>query len=355
MLKVFLVEDEFVVREGIKNNIDWMGNGFKFCGDASDGELAYPLIRVEQPDIIITDIRMPFMNGLELSRLIKKELPQSKIIILSGHEEFAYAQEALRIGVTEYLLKPINGTELLKVVKRVGEQIKHERIENASSQDVLELGSIDMKKVEVFLRNGEADEIVIFVEEFLNGIVSTGEKSVLFRQYFIINIYLTVLNFIKEIGVAEVLEEEPFKESESVMEIVDELKKARDYIVRIFTIAIEQRDVIRTKRYHRLIEQSKEYINEHYADEKISLNEVAAYVNISPNHFSTIFSREAGKSFIRYLTELRMNKAKEMLKCSDLRCSEISTAVGYKDPHYFSYLFKKAHNCSPMQYRALKK
>ncbi|MDP4181260.1 MAG: response regulator, partial [Bacillota bacterium] len=149
MLKVFLVEDEFIVREGIKNNIDWSGAGFKFCGDASDGELAYPLIQTEQPDIIITDIRMPFMDGLELSRLVKKELPQSKIIVLSGHEEFSYAQEAIRIGVTEYLLKPINGAELIKVVKRVGEQIIHERVEKENFERYkreMEENEIDVRR-----------------------------------------------------------------------------------------------------------------------------------------------------------------------------------------------------------------
>ena len=81
MIKVFLCEDEFVVREGIKNNIDWAGNGYEFTGEASDGELALPLIRKLEPDIIITDIKMPFMDGLELSRIVKKELPFSEIVM----------------------------------------------------------------------------------------------------------------------------------------------------------------------------------------------------------------------------------------------------------------------------------
>ena len=73
MTKVFLVEDEFVVREGIKNNINWESHGYDFCGEASDGEIAYSMIQKEQPDIVITDIKMPFMDGLQLSRLIKVE------------------------------------------------------------------------------------------------------------------------------------------------------------------------------------------------------------------------------------------------------------------------------------------
>lgn len=129
MLKVFLVEDEFVMREGIKNNIDWNSHGYEFCGEASDGELAFPMIQKLTPDIVITDIKMPFMDGLELSRLIKKELPFTEIIILSGYEEFEYAKEAIKIGVSQYLTKPINGEELLREVDLLAEKISEKRKE----------------------------------------------------------------------------------------------------------------------------------------------------------------------------------------------------------------------------------
>ena len=536
MLKVFLVEDEFVVREGIKNNIDWIEEGFKFCGDAADGELAYSIIINEKPDIIITDIRMPFMDGLELSRLVKKELPQCRIIILSGHEEFSYAQEAIKIGVTEYLLKPVSSTELIKTIKCVGQQITKERMEKENFEryrremeenevdlkrklfnemiegslstavmlergkarglelsasnyqlillkynfngrdeiyssellavnkeinrinssfiniiafdraiegialllkgesveeleatgreyiskikeafshypdmhyfggigepvgrlsllsnsfdsaarvfshrfisdksaivsikelstqnlnvnkscsyfDAIEINGLNLKKAELFLRSGEKGEINFFIEEFLSGISNIGERSFLLKQYILMNIYFTTLTFLKEIGASVVTVEEPFDGPELMYERVNDIQKVSSYIERIFKVAIEKRDMISTKRYHRMIEQAKEYINEHFSDEGISLNETAAYVNISPNHFSAVFSRETGKSFIKYLTDLRIGKAKEMLKCTDLRCSDISSAVGYRDPHYFSYLFKRLQNCSPVQYR----
>ena len=123
MLKVFLAEDEFIIREGIKNNIDWQAHGYEFCGEASDGELAFPLIQKTRPDILITDIKMPFVDGLALSRLVKKELPETEIIILSGYEEFDYAKEAIQIGVARYLLKPINGETLLQEIDSVAEII----------------------------------------------------------------------------------------------------------------------------------------------------------------------------------------------------------------------------------------
>lgn len=538
MLKIFLVEDEFVVREGIKNNIDWQREGFIFSGEAADGELAFPLIQKEQPDIIITDIKMPFMNGLDLSRLVLEALPQCKIIILSGHEEFSYAQEAIKIGVTEYLLKPIKSAELVKTVKKIGEQIIAEHEERANyerykremeeneidikrrlfdelvsgtipiakilergkeygldfiakyyqillfrynnnigdetySDEVLELGKeiitanshydniimfdraiegiaflmkgdssehldktreafvyelkeimekypqvrcfggigtqvdkltilsqsyesaaraysyrfifekndiissdqissflhqnnddtvlsemeleiLDLKKVDAFLKNGETEEITYFIEEFLKSIGSASEKSFLFKQYIIMSIYFTGVTFLKEIGSPDISIEEPFKGFEGIKEMCYDNQKTKEYIFRIFSVAIERRDALRNKRYHRMIDQAKEYINEHYPDEDISLNETAAFVNFSPNHFSSLFSRETGKSFIRYLTDLRMSKAREMLKCTDMRISDISVSVGYKDPHYFSYLFKKSHNFTPMQYRTSK-
>ena len=123
MIKVFLVEDEYVIREGIKKNIDWQAHGYEFCGEAGDGELAFPMIQEIRPDIVITDIRMPFMDGLALSRLIKKEFPETEIIILSGYEEFEYAKEGIKIGVAQYLLKPISGDALIKEIDLVAASI----------------------------------------------------------------------------------------------------------------------------------------------------------------------------------------------------------------------------------------
>ena len=128
-IKIFLVEDEIVIRNGIKNSIEWEKEGYEFVGEASDGELAYPMILKEKPDILITDIRMPFMDGLELSRLAKQELPDIRILILSGYDEFDYAKEAIRIGVTEYLLKPVSASKLLDSLKGVSQLIRQEKEE----------------------------------------------------------------------------------------------------------------------------------------------------------------------------------------------------------------------------------
>ena len=162
MLRIFLVEDEFVVREGIKKNISWEEYGYEFCGEASDGELAFPMIQKLKPDIVITDIKMPFMDGLSLSRLIKKEMPWIEIIILSGHSEFEYAKESISIGVAQYLLKPINGMDLLKEVDAVAQRIEEKRKE----QQIREMYAKEME--ENFLRER--------IELFQN--LVTGSKTV---------------------------------------------------------------------------------------------------------------------------------------------------------------------------------
>ena len=134
MLKVFLVEDEFVVREGIKNNIDWSGHGYDFCGEAGDGEVAYSMIQKLKPDIVITDIKMPFMDGITLSRMIKSEFPWIEIIILTGYEDFQFAREAIKIGVSCYLLKPVNGESIMKEVDALSEKIREKKAEREAAK-----------------------------------------------------------------------------------------------------------------------------------------------------------------------------------------------------------------------------
>ena len=121
--KVFFVEDEIITREGIRDNVDWRASGFEFCGEAPGGEMALPLLRASQPDVLITDIKMPFMDGLQLSKIVRERMPWVKIVILSGHDEFEYAQKAIGLGVTDYLLKPVDAAELQSVVQKSVEKM----------------------------------------------------------------------------------------------------------------------------------------------------------------------------------------------------------------------------------------
>lgn len=127
------------------------------------------------------------------------------------------------------------------------------------------------------------------------------------------------------------------------------------YMIRLLSWAIDTRDTVSGRRYSDIIKTAQEQIARTYMSEDISLNTVAVSVGMSPSYFSTVFSREVGKTFVEYLTETRMDKAKELLMCSSMKTSEVGYEVGYRDPHYFSYIFKKTQGCSPKEYRARRK
>lgn len=127
MYSVFLVDDEPIVLEGIRTKVDWESSGFAFAGEATDGEIALSMIHEIKPDILITDIKMPFMDGLQLAASIKKIQPWIKIIILSGHDEFDYAKKAISIGIDDYILKPFTSEEIVMALKKAAEHIDAER------------------------------------------------------------------------------------------------------------------------------------------------------------------------------------------------------------------------------------
>ncbi len=534
MIKVFLVEDEIAIRSGIKNSIHWEEEGYEFTGEASDGELAYPMILKERPDILITDIKMPFMDGLELSRLVRRELPDIKILILSGYDEFEYAKEAIKVGVTEYLLKPISSAKLLQVLGEVRDIVLQEREEKellrryseemkentehekmkffsrlaagnlstsevidtgkqygmnlsaqaygivlfkilssgdrsvrlgeaykavedvalespdinsfqrgvdgwaflitgeseeeikrtikdfivqlkqlmskwkdieyfggtgsvvtrlsemresfreaekvfagrfthepnqilfaGSSQEMQEVDSFSMQEfgeikrnrglIEKFLNNGTQEEIESFADAYVQEITTDNLRSTLMRQYIIMDIYIVIMAFCEKLKEAD---DKLRKEAEGLKEALKRIQTqegVKAYMIRLLSWAIDTRDTVSGRRYSDIIKTAQEQIARTYMSEDISLNTVAVSVGMSPSYFSTVFSREVGKTFVEYLTETRMDKAKELLMCSSMKTSEVGYEVGYRDPHYFSYIFKKTQGCSPKEYRARRK
>lgn len=149
LYKIFLVEDEYIAREGIRESVDWKAAGFEFCGEAPDGEVALPMIDACQPDVLITDIKMPHLDGLQLCRIIRERLPWVKIIILTGYDEFKYAQEAVKLGVTEFLLKPVGAQELQQALQKIAAKLEQEKEQEASFQklrDQVEHSQIHVKE-----------------------------------------------------------------------------------------------------------------------------------------------------------------------------------------------------------------
>ena len=127
MMKVFLVDDEIAIRENLRNSFPWEEKGYQLVGEAPDGEMALPMLRDLNADILLTDIRMPFMDGIRLCEEVQRTMPWVERIILSGYDDFTYAQKAISLGVKEYLLKPVTARELEAALDRVRRQIEEKR------------------------------------------------------------------------------------------------------------------------------------------------------------------------------------------------------------------------------------
>lgn len=364
MIKVFLVEDEAILRRGIRDSVDWTGNGFEFVGEAGDGEYAYPMILKTEPDILITDVKMPFMDGLELSRLVKKQLPQTKIVILSGYDEFDYAKEGIKIGISDYLLKPITAASLIEALKKVADTIRDEWEKSRLLEryfvsyekyteflDRTDYSGVDRKLIGDFLKLGSADECEIFIDEYFSAVGENNYKSMLLRQYMAMDIFYCVQEFLKGLGGrAEDMPEE-LRDIKAIPKSIESVDSTKQYLGRLFERALSIRDRVSSNRYGSLIEDAKKYIGEHFESSEFSLNVIAAHIGVSPSYFSSIFKQETGQSFVEYLTKTRIDKACELLRCTTLRTAEVGEQVGYNDPHYFSATFKKVMGQSPKDYK----
>ena len=526
MLKVFLAEDERLVREGLRDMIPWEQVGYVFAGEASDGEMALPLVRKIKPDVLITDIKMPFMDGLAFSRLVSRELPDTKIIILSGYDDFAYAQQAIELHVDQYLLKPITRASMIQALEQTKARIEEERDQqdyrsrfvresqeyehyarrlffeklvggelrvpeiyeqakrleleldaevynivlftlqpkesatayseqSAALQDNLlqdflqypdflvfrgsalsyavllkgnrdqmeaqtrrctqlieqrcrggealvdwyvavgtpterlssltrcyasanhtlayrhlmpnihilntdlvehgsklstysaaDQGRLDPTLIQGFIQNGLETEIEDFANEFFDGLGDACD-SLMFRHYLLLSARINALAAAEKLGLerGELAKRLP-------QPALDTASALREYFVQVLRTVIAMRDEESIRQGGGIVDSAIEYIDLHYTEEDISLNTVARAINVSTNYLSAVFSHKMGLSFVEYLTQKRMARARQLLRQSGRRTGEVAAEVGYRDPRYFSFVFKKTQGCTPREYRA---
>ncbi len=512
--KVFIVEDEVTTREGIRDNVDWGSMGFELCGEASDGEIALAQIETLQPDVIITDIKMPFMDGLQLCKIIREYMSWMKIIIISGYDDFHYAQTAIKLGVSEYLLKPVSVQDLRSVLTRVATTLDREKSERAylkqlssqvednlfllrekfllrlvtggessitaieqsqhlglnilsphyqvivlearqvsgmklldyavcqqieklvaatigSNKDVLltkkdidefvlilkgespeqleqestflenlirdevekkitvrllvgigtstqrlgelhrsfwealvkvngnyqEIGSDELRKLDQaalrrYLENDQMDNFEPFFDQVIRPTAEAAAlHSALLKHYVFLDILLTTQQFISDLG-GDASQVIPANfHQDALLDQIKSISDMRSQIQQLFLTVLAFRDSHNLHTRAAIIQQAKKHIASNLMNSDLSLNEVAAQVNFSPNHFSVVFRDETGENFRDYLTRIRLEQAKKLLRTSKLKCSEVALQCGYNDPHYFSLIFRKNCGMTPQRYR----
>ncbi|MCI1722706.1 MAG: AraC family transcriptional regulator [Lachnospiraceae bacterium] len=176
-------------------------------------------------------------------------------------------------------------------------------------------------------------------------------KSTIFLQYLTVDAYLLMVRFLQQMGENQKQVDEVCGDLNSTLSHLGEWEDSKKYLTDYLRHVIRLRDSGSARKYGKILGTTLNYIDSHYTDPDISLNTVASVANLSPNHFSAIFSQEMKITFIEYLIGKRMEKAKSLLMTTDIRSSEIAYEVGYKDPHYFSHTFKKTQGMSPKEFR----
>jgi two-component system response regulator YesN len=378
MYQVLLVEDEIVVREGIRNSIPWEKTSYTLTGEAPDGEVALSMILDSKPDILITDIKMPFVDGLTLSRIVKKNLPLIKIIILSGHDEFEYAREAISIGVEEYLLKPVSAREMIKTLEKVAKRIDEEKegllgFESLRSQtrsplvadgimfpsnngekggfDPTGLLNIDGDIFFTKLKYAAKKDIDSIVQEYFTMLGNSwGENPIMI--YFLFGEIIVSASKIAEALGGDIKDIVPFSLShDNIQALISSPDLFSKRVKALIAALIEFRDSHTAGRYQSVIVKAREYIDDNFTAPDLSLYSTAVHVGISPNHLSTVFAQETGENFIEYLTRVRIERAKLLLKSTAMKSADIAGESGFSDPHYFSFIFKKNTGLSPREFR----
>ena len=373
MCNLLIAEDEKYLREKVTKNVDWEGRGYKVFV-ASDGEEALEVIRSESIDILVTDIRMPGMDGLELTGEAKAINPDLKIIVISGHAEFELAQASIRLGVEDYLLKPFRTERLLEVVEKTREKLEAEqkKREQATQQEELARQSLEERFGRVFNwlvnPNSFLSQPQVPIRNRLGDILKSGTLQELSEEIAVLHasmdesrddpdriiiilneIVITTLSALGDLGF-------DVEEGISLMNKhlpSDEETKFSDLKQWVQDFLLDINDLVESgqgESVEQMINTIKAYVEENYRS-GITLNTMAARMNMSPSQMSKLFREYAGEHFSDYVTGLKVQKAKETLKGTDNRIYEIADYLGFSDAYYFSSWFKRTVGCTPTEYR----
>ncbi|WP_168121778.1 helix-turn-helix domain-containing protein [Paenibacillus sp. HB172176] len=333
MYTVLVAENEPWVLKGIVEMVEAAGEEFEVAGACLNGEEAWNMIHEVWPMILITDIQMPELDGLSLiQRMAEHRLPVVSII-LSGYDNFQYAQRAISYGVSEYLLKPVEFQELRDTLHRSKEKLE-------TLKDLNDY----MNKFQSLLDNREALAPKQVMQKQSELIQSVLKLNVLNKnaRVSLLNIFDSKLKMLlSELG--QETKDIPGYEADNDLSI---LNYYRALLERWYLAS----SVSAKASVPEAIERSCRYIKAHYKDE-ITLTEMADFTNFSVSHFSALFKKHTGTSLVNYVNQLKIDEAKRLLLETAYAVSEVAEMVGFSTMPYFTRVFKSFVGLSPLEYR----
>ncbi|RAR41801.1 response regulator [Paenibacillus sp. MDMC362] len=344
MYRIMLIDDEYAIHLSLRKLVERSGLRIEFVGEAEDGVEALELLEDSRPDIIVTDICMPEMDGLEFIRRVRESHPQMFFIILSGHDNFEFARQALRYGVSDFLLKPIDPAQFQTTLERACRELD-ERKARFSRQTEWTLAQQHHKaRLAELLYSADEQRALEQIREIMALFETSGPEEVSVSRYahMLMQDLLTAMKergllLAMEIGEDQWPQDDPIACSHQLQEKIKGM------------LALIKGSRNLGSRHN--IQKAKRYIEENYAMEDLSLQEVADSVGMSVTYLSRTFKSETNMNFVKYLVQVRMEKAKELLAESELSAQETAYRVGFSDYVHFSKTFKKFHGLTPSAYR----
>ncbi|WP_072338261.1 MULTISPECIES: response regulator [unclassified Paenibacillus] len=383
-MQILIVDDEAVIREGIQRTLQnrFPEHRVHLAGNA---EQAIALLREHRIHIVLTDILMPGMSGLELMNVSRHRHPQLKWVVISAHSEFAYAQEAVRLGAKDYLLKPIGKDALTEMIRTLSGDIEKD----------LAL----TEEAELLARSRKYLQEAVF-QRFAAGL-DTGriDMSMMVEQHPHFHLIMVKMesdrpvrleNFIIENVLAELIERSgrgfvTVHDSRSLLGLVtleaegalpELLTELRSHLIKYLRVPFQimhteridcfeavpeevqrMRQASTTQVYEhytsggdRAVEVAQQYMRTHYQAD-LSLEKIAALVYLNPVYFSQLFKQKTGQGFKEYVIQLRLEQAKLLLANPKLKLADIAERIGYQDVRHFTQVFRKRYGVTPSEFR----
>lgn len=382
MSKILFVDDDAIARRNIAAKIDWAAYGWELVYAAKDAVEALEYIKQNQPDIILSDIKMPVMDGISMALIARNYYPDIKYIFLSGYKEFEYAKQALKLNAVDYLNKPVEAEQLIEVLKEADRLSKQDKEANRILRDKYPFLKRHYLSQLMYRHFREIDDSVFqaFDINLSNGFGITGyleftggEQAVpglspylssLYDGSFFINMEDKQIFFI--FTCCNLGCEKEFREKIREME-----RSVSDYLEHhhgtALTPAFHYGSVIRSLNELYLSYESilksidsdtsglladvKQYLDQNYHREDLTLTQIAEHFYVNHCYLTSIFKEKYGINLYDYLIQTRMKKAGELVASTNMKVYEIAEAVGYKNSQYFSVSFKKYFNCTVLQYK----
>ncbi len=341
MESLVIIDDEKIVIDGIRAMMSIIDPDIVIEGSAMDGISAFDLLRSTSPDYVITDIRMPGMDGLSLIEAAQVFLPRTVFIVVSGYQEFEYARKALSLGVVEYLDKPLT-LEKLQNVFRKAKQVRN-RIDKSftDSYNHDEL----VEKLFWSIRNEAKEELGKTVHNTLKIIKQQENFNEYKKEIYMILCILTMIAFEESAAFKAAFKTLP---SYHAIENLKDYNDVDHYVEERLTDMADLFCLLKPED-NLTVTKLLKYIDENY-DRDISLAELAEVVNMNMTYLSVFFKEKVGISYIKYIRNLRMEKAKLLLN-EGYRVVDVCFMVGYSDPRHFSELFQKETGVTPSKFK----